>query len=156
MAAWMPSHEAAVSSSSILRQVGQLLPGERRLAGRHEAVHALDDLDRMDAGVARHDVGDRGGNHRLAAGQVFRRLGRADEARRLVKGEGHQRHVPAGEIGREFGVVAGAEPMDVGGARKVFVADLHHRADHHDLPVRSRRGHAGDEARSTRSSITPK
>ena len=48
--------------------------------------------------VGAHDVADRGRDHRLAGREVLRRLGRADEAGRVVARERQQRHVPARDV----------------------------------------------------------
>ena len=101
----------------------------------HEALFA----------VGSHDVGDRRRDDRHAGCEEFRRLRRADEPRRLVHCERHQAGVPAGKIARQLVVASPAEPVDVGSARKRRFVDLDHRADHHELPLRSERSKRADE-----------
>ncbi len=98
------------------------------------------DLHALELAVVADHVLDRGRHDRLAAGEIFGGLGRRDELGRFVHRERHQRDVPARQIGRQLGVGLAAEIMDVGPLRQVVVADLDHRADHHERPVRAHRG----------------
>ena len=97
---------------------------------------ALGDRDHV---AVRHlDVGDRGADRRQFGGHVLEHLGRADELGRFVQRERQQADVPAGqELGQ---LVIGAGPCSgCWRARQVGRVDLDHRADQHDLPVRTRR-----------------
>ena len=58
-------------------------------------------------------VGDRRSRRPAGRRQIFRRLGRADEPRRLVDRERHHRGVPVRDIGGQLGIGFRAEIMDV-------------------------------------------
>ena len=83
-----------------------------------------------------------------AGGEELGRLGRADEPRRLVERERHQADVPARQVARQLGVALRRRASGCWrAAAGVAGIDLHHRADHHELPVRAERRDAADEAR---------
>ncbi len=115
--------------------------GEGPLAGRHEGFGAVGDGDALELAVVALHIGYRGGDHRLAASEVFGGLGGADEARRFIDGERHQCDVPASQIGRQLFIGLAAEVVDVWGPWQVRRIDLHHRPDHHQAPVGVGGGH---------------
>ena len=84
--------------------------------GCDERLGRVGEVD--DVAVGLDDVADRGRDDGLAGGQVLGRLGRADEARRVVARERQQGDVPAGEVGRQLVVGLAAETVDVGAPRQ--------------------------------------
>ncbi len=118
---------------------------QRRVAGVDETLGRPGHLHALQVAVVADHVGDRRRHHRPAAGQVFRRLGRADELGGVVDGEGHQGHVPARQIGRQVGVGLAAQVADVGPLGQVGGVDLHHRSDDAQGPVRPGVGQVGQE-----------
>ena len=109
------------------------------LAGRDEFVRVTGDTHTLQRAIVPHHVDDRRRDDRTPRREILGRLGRADEARRLVDRERHQRDIPAGEIGRQLVVGSRAEKVDVGQARQLGGIDLDHRPDHHERPARPRR-----------------
>ena len=119
--------------------------GQRRLAGRHEGLGRVRDPDGGQVAIVADDVADRGGDHWLARGQIFRGLCRADEAGGVVDGERHQGDVPFRQPRGQVGVVGAARVMNVGTPRQFVRRNLHDRPDHDDRPVRPCVGHGGDQ-----------
>ena len=106
--------------------------------------------------VMTHDVLDRRRDDRLAAREIFRRLGRRDELGRIVHREGHQRHVPARQVGRQLLVGL----ADRGNGCCAAAAGLRRRSSRPGRPSRTTsrgacRGHLASSSMSKRSSITP-
>ncbi len=138
------------------------LPGERRIdlrpprrgragevqhggTGLREGGRVGRDRDAGEAPVVAHHVGDGRRDDGPARRQIFRGLGGADEAGRLVHREGHEADIPARQIGRQGLVSLAAEVMDVRQPRQSGRVDLHHGADHDELPVGAPQGHRMDE-----------
>ena len=116
---------------------------QRRVAGATNSLGVRGDAH--DVAVRLDHVGDRRADDRLARRHVFERLGRADEAGRLVQRERQQADVPAGEAVRQRVVRLLAQVVDVGAPRQRGRVDLDDRADHDDLPVRIGVGQRGDQ-----------
>ena len=95
--------------------------------------------------VQRDHVGDRRADDGLSGRHVFERLGRADEARRLVERERHQAHVPRRHERRQFGIRLLPEIVDVRRLRQRGRIDLHDRPDIAELPLRPQRGDLAHE-----------
>ena len=146
MRAQIPSQLADASSSSAsASHACRLRDRCSEFDCRDEGRRGIGDGDGLDVAVVTNDVGDRRRDHRASAGEIFRRLGRADEACRVVAGEWHQRHVPPREVGRKLGVFFSAQVMDIRGPGQQARVDLGDRPDQHDLPVRAQRGEVGKQ-----------
>ena len=113
---------------------------QRDLALGDERLPVAGDADAGQLAIVAHHVDDRRRHDRPPGGEIFGRLGRADEARRFVDRERHQRDVPAADIGRQLVIGPAAEIVDVRAPGQFGRIDLHHRADDHDAPVGSRVG----------------
>ena len=93
-------------------------------------------LDEALLAIGSNHILDRRRDHRHASGEKFRGLGRADEARGLVEGEGHDADVPSRQIGGKLMIGLRTHPMQIGSPRQRRRIDLHHRTDHDQLPLR--------------------
>ena len=119
--------------------------GQRGLDRVHEARGVVADQHEPTLAVRLDDVGDGRRDHGLARGQVLESLRRADEARRLVERERHQRDIPPGDVRRQVRVLLRAEVVQVRALRKRLRVDLRHRTDDHDVPVGPRVGEVGEK-----------
>ena len=101
--------------------------------------------DRDDVAERHRDVRDRGANDRQFCGHVLQHFGGADEARRFIQGKRQQTDIPAGEETRQGIVWLLTEIMNIGALRQTGRVDLYHRPHHHQLPVRPRVRHGGEQ-----------
>ena len=135
------------------RDVDIVAPCRRRCAAQRQRVVARGDeglgpagnLHPLELAVMTDDIDDRRRHHRQTRGEILGGLGRADEPRRIVDGEGHQRDVPPAGIGGELVVGLRAEIMDVGAARQIRRIDLDDGPDNDQRPMRPRVGDAGEQ-----------
>src|SRR5829696_4074738 len=95
------------------REPGLLRALEQALRLAHHLERRLRDLNEPLLAVRPHHVRDRRRHDRHAGRKELRRLGRADEARRLVQRERHQADIPARQIARKVRITLSREPMDV-------------------------------------------
>src|SRR5215212_3795464 len=106
---------------------------QHRLSRGNELFSGGSDLD--DVAIKRDDVGDRGRDDRLAAGEVLERLGRGYRPRCFVASKGHERYVKASQEARKIVVGLLAEAHDVASHGNGRFVDLCHRTDQRDGPV---------------------
>ena len=119
-------------------EIGAPRECERVVTSLDEDAARRCNADPRHAAVMPHHIDDRGRHDGTARSEIFGRLGRADEAGRLIDRKRHQRDIPAGDHLRQLVIGTRSQIGQVIALGQVGRVDLDHRTDDLDRPVGSR------------------